>query len=137
MKRITVYRFYKSDTATIGCFCIGKQLFYTIEDPDKNNIKNTSCIPSGTYICELSKSNTNLAAKIDVAYSINDVPNRNKIRFAHIANTTKDVSGCFGIGLRVDLESEAVLDSIKAVKKFYKMLDNEIGLNPIELVVVE
>lgn len=64
----------------------------TLEDPWKDNEKNVSCIPVGTYHCKKFNSPTHGAT-----FQIMDVTNRTYILF-HRGNTHINTMGCVLIG---------------------------------------
>ncbi len=67
-------------------FCV------TLERPWKNNQKNISCIPVGTYLCTRIKS-----AKFGKTFLVTEVPGRSEILF-HKGNIDDDTHGCIILG---------------------------------------
>jgi len=95
MQSVTLKRFYNDEKVTIGYFKVKgiDHLFYTCELPWKNNKKNISCIPSGTYKVEKFTS-----PKHGLCYLIKDVPDRGMIEI-HVANAPSQLEGCIAVGL--------------------------------------
>src|SRR4030042_3475736 len=132
-----VRRVRKTKDETIGIFIFDDRPIWTLEDPDKNNAPNISCIPSGGYECEIVKSSVNLSIGFDVAYAIIGVTGRSLIRFMHPAYDEDDVEGCIAGGLKVDLKAGAILDSRIACKLFYNRMQELTGLNPFMLKIID
>lgn len=89
-------------------FCV------TLERPWLGNRRKVSCIPSGTYICELIQS-----PKFGETFKVLNVPERSHILF-HKGNLLDDTHGCILVGEYFDtLGSEpAILASGKAFAEF-------------------
>lgn len=133
--KITMARKIKTTQGCLGKMEFNGKIYYTIERPDLNNIESISCIPAGTYQVWFEGGKIkNLKAGIEGAYIIQNVPRRSNIEI-HIANYPGDVKGCIGIGLGYN--GMMVTDSVKAVKQFYKDMDNLHGLNEFTLEIVE
>ncbi len=66
----------------------------SLEDPWKDNERNVSCIPDGTYGCRMFDSPTH-----GMTFQVMDVPNRTYILF-HRGNTHINTQGCILIGER-------------------------------------
>jgi len=64
----------------------------SLEDPDKDNERNVSCIPDGIYQCVPFKSPTH-----GPTFMVREVPNRTFILF-HRGNTHINTQGCILIG---------------------------------------
>lgn len=99
-----------------------------LEPPDKNNEKNISCIPEGSYICKRVKSKT-----YGITFQIMKVDNRTKIRF-HWGNWIKNTKGCplTGEGFRKLSGKPAVTYSKRAFKAF---MDHLKGVDIFALTV--
>jgi len=104
---ISIYRYYKSDTETLGILMSTKQhLLYTIELPDKENKKDISCIPSGCYKYIKWYSPTFKTTVL----RLEGVPNRANI-LIHPANFVGELRGCIGAGLRaIDIDGDGTID---------------------------
>lgn len=79
----------------------------TLELPWKNNAKDISCIPTGTY-----KVNYTFSPKfLKYTYEIKDVPNRSGIRI-HSANYASQLNGCVALGTQLtDINKDGELDT--------------------------
>lgn len=112
----------------------GKQ-FDTLELPDKDNKRQISCIPKGTYQCKIVNS-----AKFGLVYGVCGVPNRIAI-LIHAGNYggdiekgyRTDIQGCILLGkARGTLNNQPVVTSSKvALKEFMTELNGE----PFELLI--
>ena len=65
---------------------------YSLELPWRDNKKNISCIPKGTYKCTLYNS-----PKFGKVYKVLNVPNRTNI-LIHIGNYNSQTQGCIMLG---------------------------------------
>jgi hypothetical protein len=103
----------------------GTSLCVTIELPWKDNARNISCIPEGTYKCEVIYSET----KGRVIH-IKDVPNRDGI-LMHVGNTLAETKGCILVGSYwVD---NTVRDSKKAMGEVLMTVPDKFMLDIINL----
>lgn len=122
MKRIIIERAY-TDLATIGkMYMPSGNTFYTIELPWEANKRSVSCIPEGVYTLNKRQSgvvNRTSKGRYSAGWEVANVNGRTFIMI-HIANTTSDIEGCIGIGLKLGVVSDqwAVLDSAAAFDKF-------------------
>ena len=74
---------------TFGVLKIGKQVFcVTLEPPNFDNMRNTSCIPAGQYLCSRIES-----PNFGETYEVRHVPNRSHILF-HAGNWVRNTEGC-------------------------------------------
>ena len=74
---------------TFGVLKIGKQVFcVTLEPPNFDNMRNTSCIPTGQYLCSRIES-----PNFGETYEVRHVPNRSHILF-HAGNWVRNTEGC-------------------------------------------
>ena len=86
----------------------------TLEREWRDNKRNVSCIPRGTYICKRVKS-----AKFGDTFEVCDVPGRSHILF-HKGNIEDDTHGCIVVGEEYGKYKGkvAVLSSGRAFKEF-------------------
>ena len=129
---ISLFRWYPHRLTTIGIFSVFGETFYTAED-------TRLILPAGVYYCYLRDgATTNRSAGLKVVYSIEeDIADRSAFQFMHVGNTHENVDGCVAGGIGFNLKVPSIVDSVKAIKKFYKLLDEKIGLNPIRLKIIE
>lgn len=100
---------------TMGVLRCDSQYFFTLELPWINNSQNISCIPPGTYKCEVWDSTHHGRVIL-----INNVPNRSGI-LIHKGNSVKDTNGCILVGEVFELGSGTPLTSSR--KAFDKLMD--------------
>lgn len=97
--------------------------FTTLELPWKDNARQESCIPEGTY--PLVKRTS---GKYHEHFHVQDVPDRDMI-LIHAGNTPKDTHGCIIIGSALgDIDNDGKMDvisSVRALDKLYAILDDE------------
>lgn len=101
--------------ATLGVLCLdGHPMFVTLEDKWRDNERNVSCIPKGSYIVALHKS-----PKFGKCYQVVNVPNRSDI-LIHAGNTHVDTQGCILLGMMYGSmgTANAILSSRTAVTAF-------------------
>ena len=131
MLHAKITRFSSSDSGTKGVLTFDEGGFTckTLELPWKNNQKNVSCIPTGTYKCVLYPS-----SKFGLVSNLENVPSRSAI-LIHTGNfagdVTKglksDVEGCILVGMKFGVleDQNAILDSRKAKLALMDFTDNE------------
>jgi hypothetical protein len=129
--KATLTRYHSDNAATLGLLKvahINHQPLFTLENPWKDNARNVSCIPAGTYQCKPFNGE-----KFKNVYEVCNVPGRSAI-LIHVGNYEKDTSGCVLVGLGVDPARSApmIMKSTNAMH----MLRGLIGGNDFELEVV-
>jgi len=130
-------RFIKTDYYTIGRLQFynsqGKLLFegFTLELPNRQNQKNISCIPSGTYNVVARQSE-----KFGDCYHLQNVVNRSGI-LIHTGNFYKDTTGCIILGSSVEFMNDYtkthLLQSLQAMKKLNSLQIKNFTLKITEL----
>jgi len=116
---IELTRFGQFKDRTIGRLKYEDAEFWTIERPWMDNKANISCIPDGYY--KLRRHNSpRFGANM---WEIANVPNRTYI-LIHVANTSRDVIGCIGLGSGLASDLEGVTRSRDAITKFYDLTEN-------------
>lgn len=105
-------RFCYHPNGTLGVIDIEGDRFWTIERPWLDNAANVSCIPTGIYEMGWRES-----PRFGETWHIKDVPDRSHI-LIHVANYSKDVQGCIGLGTSLMGDTVAVSNSKNAVKRF-------------------
>ena len=132
---VSQIRIDTGDVGTFSLFVVKGVAFFTAELPWRNNYKNISCIPSGSYQCEITDS-----PKFGRVYKIKDVPDRTDI-LIHPGNWAGDIrkgyrsdsDGCVLLGKRIVsiYTQKAVASSKAALEEFQALLKNE----PFTLVI--
>ena len=80
-------------TGVFDAYNNGKNMIcYSLELPWKDNKRNISCIPKGTYKCTLYNS-----TKYGKVYKVLDVPGRTGI-LIHVGNYNSQIQGCLLLG---------------------------------------
>jgi len=108
--KAVITRLQDGGKQTLGEFNIYdgvKKLFscMTLEPPDKDNQKNISCIPRGTYLVKRYKSK-----RFGIAFKLQHVPKRSAI-VIHGGNFFDDTKGCIVVGKYFfDLNKDGLLD---------------------------
>ena len=118
---------YQSDLySTRGVLSYGREtLCHTFELPWRNNSKNTSCIPPGTYPVVRATS-----PRFGDVFYIKNVPHREGI-LIHSGNTAKDTRGCILPGL--DVDGVGVLKSRDALKRLLTVLPDTFQITIKEI----
>ena len=115
MKTINLERFCYHPNATLGVIEVDSERFYTVERPWLDNKPNVSCIPVGTYEMGWRES-----PRCGETWHVKDVPDRTHI-LIHVANFSRDVHGCIGLGMSLMGDTVAVSESKKAVTRFEEL----------------
>ena len=129
--KVSIIRIEESDQGSIGVLRMDGQAFCcTLEPPDRDNQKNISCIPAGTYTARRVDS-----PKYGDTFEITNVPGRSHVLF-HAGNLVKHTKGCVLLGqyfgkLKGD---RAVLNSGNTFRAF---LEATAELDAFELEIQE
>jgi hypothetical protein len=118
---ILVERSYRKD-CTWGVLSIAGFKCFTLELPWKDNAKDISCIPEGTYEYDIKKS---IRTGSDVIW-LNYVEDRNAIQ-VHPGNYTKQILGCILVGDSIKFVDT---DSIPDVTNSKTTFDNLLSILP-------
>lgn len=111
---IILQRLTTSEQGTFGVLLVyGRPYYVTLELPWKDNKKDISCIPPGTY--HATKMFSEKFQK--VVFVLHDVPGRDFIEF-HIGNKIKDTLGCVLLGSEYSRTDYAVVESRLAFDDF-------------------
>jgi len=129
MIKATLTRFASLGDRTVGQFRAAGNLYYSIECPWLDNAVNVSCIPAGHY----SVIRTNSPKFGPDMWEITGVPGRSHI-LIHIANYSRNVQGCIGLGLGVFADLAGVSNSRTAIEEFYSLT---AGQNLFEIQIIE
>jgi hypothetical protein len=112
---------------TCGALSLGsKVICFTLELPWRDNKKNSSCIPLGTYDVV-----PHVSPKFGKTLLLLDVPDRSEI-LIHAGNTAKDTRGCILVGEGLDL-SGALTKSKKALSDLLSLVEG----CPLQIEIVE
>ena len=125
--KITLRRISDDGVQTLGHLHIGNgKVYQTLELAWKNNAKQISCIPKGTY-----KARIRLSNKYGEHFHILNVPNREFILIHH-GNYHTDILGCILVGKGLsDINKDGRLDvtsSRQAMKELLAYLPNEFEI---------
>lgn len=89
MKNFSIMRIANTEHGMFGTYLYeGVPFAVTLEPPWRNNQRNISCIPAGTYIAELVES-----PKYGFVYEITNVPGRTHV-LNHWGNKLDETLGC-------------------------------------------
>lgn len=116
---ITLIRHAYMQDVTLGVMVdtdTGHFICATLEEPWKENKRQISCIPEGTYVCKPHSGN-----KFQNVWEVTNVPNRSAV-LIHAGNTTDDIEGCILVGMEHGIlnHKEAVIRSREALLKIRK-----------------
>ncbi len=118
-KKIILARIATGKDGTFGVLIDGNIPFaLTLEPPWRDNQKNISCIPGGSYQCDSVNS-----PRFGYTFSVLHVPDRTHIVF-HCGNYTKDTKGCILVGEQ--FQNDGLLASRDGYKEFmFRLKDYE------------
>ncbi|MEM6718927.1 MAG: DUF5675 family protein [Bacteroidota bacterium] len=127
MKRVKLQRLWEDRNQSTGVLTVltdsGQPMFASlcIERGDRNNQRNVSNVPAGTYPLVLEFS-PRFQRKL---YELKDVPNRSECK-VHASNYWHQLNGCIAPGVKLkDMNSDGyydVTDSRKALDAFHRAL---------------
>ena len=117
MTEIRLDRFCYHPNGTLGVIDLEGERFWSIERPWLDNAPNISCIPTGTY-----EMGWRVSPRFGETWHVKDVPDRTHI-LIHVANYSKDVQGCIGLGTSLMGDTIAVASSKNAVKRFEELTE--------------
>ena len=122
---ITLNRFGYTPFGTFGELTVHGWRCFTLERYWKNNTRNISCIPTGSYIMQLGLFMRSTPEPEDdyPAYELQDVPGRSAIKI-HKGNTIDDSRGCILVGAWLGSLGKkwAVTESRKAYEGFMRQM---------------
>lgn len=91
--KFNLLRFASDNRGILGMLCLENcPSCYTLELPYRENLRNVSAIPEGTYPCRIKNS-----PKRGKCVALENVPGRSDI-LIHAGNTIKDTQGCILVG---------------------------------------
>ena len=95
-----------TDDGVIGVLLSGSApICVTLEEEWKDNERGISCIPTGSYLCQLTRTEHH-----GITYEVQGVQNRSAILF-HPGNTEADTEGCILLGKEFGYIKEADEDT--------------------------
>jgi hypothetical protein len=123
---LTLKRTYFGDNGTYGFLAIGEKAptFVTLELPWKNNERQISCIPEGTYTLRRF-----ISRKFGRVWEVTSVPNRTAI-LIHVGNFLSDIQGCILLGKSIS--EKGIAQSRVAMADFATQTAN---VNKITLII--
>ena len=124
-------RLEESRDGIIGILSIDKEIqCFILENRNRQNKPNVSCIPAGSYFCRRIES-----PKFNETFEVCDVPDRSGILF-HQGNTADDTYGCLLPGRRAGhlYGKRAVLESGRA---FVDLMEKMSGIEKFKFVITE
>jgi hypothetical protein len=121
MQTLRLERMAYLDEGTFGkLYLPNGKLFFTVERPWLDNLPRVSCVPEGTY--PLIRDYFDRGGY--ETFQVMDVSGRSQI-LIHVANWPKDVEGCIGVGLGLDLGNFMVTSSRLAFRAFMESLPGD------------
>lgn len=118
---VVLKRVYSDAKFTRGILLLGKQpLCHTLEPPWRENEKNLSCIPEGSYTVIKTVS-----PRFGDCFYFRDVPARSGI-LIHSGNRVEHTRGCILVGL--DADGENVLHSRLAMNRLFSKLPSTFNI---------
>lgn len=124
---VKIVRTFPSDKQTLGkLFVINGDMIefecHTLELTWKDNKKDVSCIPTGTY-----RIKKRFSEKYKEHWHVQDVPERDMI-LIHFGNFNKDTRGCILVGLGLaDINKDGYLDVTESKMALERMNNILIG----------
>lgn len=115
---ITIYRYINyPGLCVIGFMVVDGEVFYTLEPPWRDNQRNVSCIPPGSY--NVNFMPRSWSGKYRNCYHVTGVDGRSEI-LIHVGNLPEHTRGCLLIGKKLGslAGKPAVLSSKIALRQF-------------------
>jgi hypothetical protein len=155
--KLALIRYAYLASATLGFLYvpgIDVPHFATIEEPWHPNPAGpggsrldveriASCVPDGEYrlVPHSSPKHPDVWALLNPALGVYHMPGEippgqkwgRSAVLIHVANTTKDIEGCIGVGLRVDTVSPGVFESSAAIADLRRVLardEHQLTIRP-------
>ena len=125
-KRVVLQRVWMDENQSTGSLIVldkFRQPIYIspcIERGDRNNERNVSNVPTGTYPLVWENS-----PKFGMVWELKDVPNRSECKI-HVANMWDEINGCIAPGTYLgELNADGYYDTMSsgdALKRFHLAL---------------
>ena len=124
MLKAKLIRYKRTVKETLGCLVINNQVFYILEPSWKNNERNISCIPAGTYRVNFLVQFG--FGKYKPCFHVASVKNRSGI-LIYNGNIYKHTRGCLIIGIREGrlVSNLVVLNSRYALRKLVQTTNKQ------------
>lgn len=128
VSNIVLERFRYGDDGTFGqMYFPDGTMFYTVEQPWRNNEQNRSCIPEGDYELDMRRSpvvQRITRGRYEEGWEVTEVPDRSYI-MVHPGNWPWNFQGCIGVGEEYGLISGAygVRHSQRAFVRFMEVME--------------
>ena len=127
-KRVVLQRVWMDENQSTGSLIVldkFRQPIYIspcIERGDRNNERNVSNVPTGTYPLVWESS-----PKFGMAWELKDVPNRSECKI-HAANMWDEINGCIAPGTYLgELNADGYYDTLASgdsLKRFHLALED-------------
>jgi hypothetical protein len=128
-------RLIQTDAETCGHLLTDEDqlICVTLERPWKNNERNVSCIPAGTYTCKRVHS-PHFGCEV---FQIMNVQHRDNV-LIHFGNYVQNSEGCVLVGTSfADINSDGVMDQTASQQAFKKFMSVMTGHPIFTLTVVD
>ena len=135
MKTVCLIRLDRRNDRTLGRLlifngCLEIGTFYSLELPYRDNRRNESSIPAGSYVIEPW-----ISPRFGECFRVRDVPGRDAI-LVHPGNFPDDTQGCILAGFRLaDIDRDGLPDAVTS--RYAIELMRQLLTEPARLVVVE
>lgn len=133
VQKAYLIRYEQNKCCTFGFIVAGDSSFHTLELPYRDNKKNQSCIPKGSYPCNYLPRSA--SGKYRSVYHVRNVQDRSGI-LIHAGNVPDQTKGCVLIGKRRGWLAgvPAVLNSRSALNDFVDLMDDKFELEVISWI---
>lgn len=106
----------------------------TLELAWRNNRRDISCVPEGTYPIELEYS-----PKFGYSWELKQVPNRSEVKI-HQGNFFRQIEGCILVGdmhIKIDEDEEPDLRNSMATKVRMQKIMEDLNVNKTVITIIE
>lgn len=141
---LVIKRLESDEVETLGLISVirdGEVLCTThsLELPWRDNQRNISCIPTGSYTGRVLDTEAELSTtRFDYkCIAIDNVPERSGIKI-HIANYVHQIRGCIipGKGRR-DIDNDGIIDMIGSAQALDKIIQNLPQDKPFDIYIID
>ena len=106
---------------------------WTCEDLWRNNERNVSCIPDGTYRCDPHGWDAKSGTRFQKVWQVMGVSKRSAI-LLHAGNTHKDTSGCILVGKGI--WNAGITDSADAIEYLRKTIGEKSFMLTVNSAII-